>query len=104
MNESEPSRLDKLKAVRTYLRWQVEKIDASIAAEEARLAAPATSWHIEHLPGGDGKRGRGMLHEAGCGFSGGSSLDLDQRGAIMALEDDAVETCSGCKPEAGLRG
>lgn len=104
MNEPEPSRLAKLRAVEQYLAWDLAQIRKRIADEEARLAAAPEGWHIQHLPGGDGKRGRGMLHEDGCGFSGRVDLELDRRAAVMALGDDVIETCSGCRPEEGLRG
>lgn len=104
MNESEPSRLAKLQAVEAWLAWDLERVRKSIAEEEARLAAPPVGWHLEHLPGGDGTRGRGMLHVDGCGFSGRADLELDRRQAVAALDDDVVEVCGGCKPEVGLRG
>lgn len=104
MNEPEPSRLQKLRAVEQYLAWDLAQIRKGIADEVTRLAAEPDGWHIQHLPGGNGKQGRGMLHVDGCGFSAGSSLDLDRNAAVMALDDDVIEVCGGCKPEEGLRG
>lgn len=104
MTEPEPSRLDKLSAVRTYLQWQLGKIEQSIRDEEARLAheQPATSWRLQHLPGGPGQHGRGMLHRDGCPFAEGAEVGRGE--AVAALGEESVAACEVCRPEAGLRG
>lgn len=104
MNEPEPSRLDKLRAVETYLQWQLDRIRKNIADEEARLATqqPATAWRLQHLPGGT--RGRGLLHRDGCPFDDDRSGVLDWDAAVVALGEETVEVCEACRPEVGLRG
>jgi hypothetical protein len=77
----------------------------SIADEEARLAReqPATSWRLQHLPGGDGRHGRGVLHRADCAFDDGRGGVLDRGEAVAALGEESVEVCEVCRPEVGLR-
>jgi hypothetical protein len=103
MTEPEPSRLDKLRAVETYLQWQLERIRKNIADEEARQQQPATAWRIEHIRAvGDTATGHGILHVEGCRVGGGAVVDRD--GAIVAMTEASIMPCAVCKPEAGLEG
>ena len=111
MNDLSPEeRLAKLTALEEWLDYQLRTTRAKIRtlqaeAERARKAA-ARAWQEQRWKLEPARNRRTVLHRGGCGIWRGETGFVTREEALLALEDEslAVEMCSVCNPESGLRG
>ncbi|MFJ4988690.1 DUF6233 domain-containing protein [Streptomyces sp. NPDC088732] len=106
-HEELPPDRGRLEPVGRFLRTQLGRVRQQIhevtTGDPGWLTDPATGWYMQHLPaGGEGGRGRGVLHRDGCWITEGTELDRDA--AVLALIGvrDAVDPCEICLPEREL--
>ncbi|WP_086562021.1 DUF6233 domain-containing protein [Streptomyces africanus] len=111
MNDMPPEeRLAKLLVLEEWLEWQLNNTRARRRTVEAEVErgrkAAQRAWEEARWKLEPARDRRTVLHRGGCGIWKGDHGFLTREEALLALEDDslAVEMCSVCNPEPGLRG
>ena len=110
MNDMPPEeRLAKLKALEEWLDYQLRSTRAKIRTVEAEAErtrkAAARAWAEQRWKLEPARNRRTVLHRGGCGIWKGETGFVTHEEALLALEDEslAVEMCTVCNPESGLR-
>lgn len=112
MYDDLPPDPERLRVLRTFLQLQLAAVDEKIrqveAGEQSRMARPATSWWLQHLPPAAGGRGRGVLHRDGCWAMPKQRMHLhpltrdEATLACKRVSPDEIEPCGVCHPERDL--
>jgi hypothetical protein len=105
-----PPDLDRCLVLEVHLTMQLEVLRKRIAhlrRENSRWrSVPADSYRIQHVPGGVGLPGRGVLHRDDCweGHDRHGRGGFDAYGARAGLEDltARITPCRVCRPEEEL--
>lgn len=101
------SSLDKWRATREYLAWQLRCADQRVreleAAEEqerrqAEQARARESWKIQPQRSHEAA----LLHRGDCSLYKSAFGFISHTDALIALDEPDVEPCQICMPESGL--
>ncbi|MER7729227.1 DUF6233 domain-containing protein [Streptomyces sp. NPDC096323] len=101
------SSLDKWRATREYLAWQLRCADQKVreleAAEEkerqrAERAQARESWKIQPQRSHEAA----LLHRGDCSLYKSAVNFISYEDAVIALDEPDVEPCQICMPESGL--
>lgn len=101
------SRLDKWRATREYLAWQLRLADQKVReldAQEKRgqpqreQARAASSWQIQPQRFGNGT----VLHRGSCTLCRDDFGFTSREDAVSALARPDTEPCQICNPHTGL--
>lgn len=102
------SRLERLRSVRQWLAWQLDRTDQAIADEERQEAAAARAartrppaepgWCLSYGIGAD--RRPVEVHLSDCGMAK-RTKPVTQEEARRAITD-GVEACVFCRPDTAL--
>ncbi|MFE4454412.1 DUF6233 domain-containing protein [Streptomyces sp. NPDC056796] len=102
------SRLEKWRATRDYLAWQLRYADHRIReleAEERRdrhrreQARVAQSWKVQPQR----SSANALLHRGSCTLYRNGSALLSREEAVIALAEPGIDACQICNPQTGLR-
>ncbi|WP_329539337.1 DUF6233 domain-containing protein [Streptomyces sp. NBC_01358] len=101
------SSLDKWRATREYLAWQlrcadqrVRELEASEGRErrQAEQALARESWKIQPQRSHEAA----LLHRGDCSLYKNAFGFISREDAVIALDEPDVEPCPICLPESGL--
>ncbi|MFJ3704031.1 MULTISPECIES: DUF6233 domain-containing protein [Streptomyces] len=102
------SRLEKWRATREYLAWQLRHADHRIRELEAleqrerhlrERARAERSWKIQPQRSSSSA----LLHRGNCTLYRNDSGFISRDEAIIALAEPDIEPCQICNPQTGLR-
>ncbi|MFE6189144.1 DUF6233 domain-containing protein [Streptomyces sp. NPDC056465] len=102
------SDLDKNRALRDWLRWQlgqteqrVRELEIQEAQDRARRerARAEMSWKIQPQRSSS----TALLHRGGCATYPDQVGLISREDAMVALAEPDIEPCGVCRPETGLR-
>ncbi|MFI2780892.1 DUF6233 domain-containing protein [Streptomyces sp. ALB3] len=101
------SRLEKWRATRAYLAWQLQCVDRRIRELEAqeqrdrrrsRRARVERSWKIQPQRSSSSA----LLHRGSCALFKNDFGFISREEAVAALADPGIEACQICDPRTGL--
>ncbi|MFD6275141.1 DUF6233 domain-containing protein [Streptomyces sp. NPDC060209] len=102
------SRLEKWRATREYLAWQLRLVDHRIRELEAQeqrekrrraQARAEQSWKIQPQRSSSSA----LLHRGNCTMYRNGSGFISREEAIIALAEPDMEACQICNPQTGLQ-
>ncbi|MFB4426930.1 DUF6233 domain-containing protein [Streptomyces sp. QL37] len=102
------SRLDKWRATREYLAWQLRLADQRVRELEAQekhdkrrreQALAEQSWKIQPQRSSSSA----LLHRGNCTLYKNDFGYINREEAVIALAEPDIEPCQICNPQTGLK-